>query len=156
MTETTTDPNAPTEHKLPSGLTVTLRSYRTLKRPDMHAVWACGGSAPAEHDALMGMLVTASSDPAFATPFGTDVLDRLDGADYIALYRLVNDAWRMVNGLDVLPDPDDYQDPKAPTTASSGSAPDSEVTIPLTSAANGTTSPTTSTSTAPADGRPVS
>jgi len=121
----------------------------------MHTVWAAGG-APGEHDALMEMLVIASSDPQFPPPFGTHVLDRLDGADYIALYRLVNDAWRMVNGLTVLPNPDDFADPKAPTAGSNDSAPASAAIIHLASAANGTTSPTTNTSTARADGRPAS
>lgn len=157
MADQSTDPNAPAEHTLPSGLTVTLRSYRTLKRPDMHTVWAAPG-APGEHDALMALLVVETSDTAaFPVPFTTDVLDRLDGADYIALYKLMGDAWRMVNGLTVLPNSDDYQDPKAPTTASNGSAPASAATTsPSSPAVNGTTSPTTSTSTAPAAGRPVS
>lgn len=155
MTDQTPDPNAPAEHTLPSGLKVTVRSHRTLKRPDMHTVWAAQG-APGEHDALMQMLVEESSDPAFPAPFTTDVLDRLDGEDYIALYRLVNPAWRMVNGLPVLPNSDDYQDPKAPTTESNGSAPGSRATTSPASAANGTTSQTTSTSTEPAAGRPAS
>lgn len=155
MTDQTPDPNAPAEHTLPSGLKVTLRSHRTLKRPDMHTVWAADG-APAEHDALMRMLVAETSDPAYPAPFTTDILDRLDGEDYIALYRLMNSAWRMVNGLPVLPNPDDFADPKAPTTASNGSDPDSKATTSLVSAANGTTSPTTSTSTEPAAGRPAS
>lgn len=156
MTDHTPDPNAPAEHTLPSGLKVTLRSHRTLRRPDMHTVWAAQ-DAPGEHDALMQMLVTETSDPAFPAPFTTDVLDRLDGEDYIALYRLVNPAWRMVNGLTVLPNPDEHQDPKAPTTASNGSAPGSaDTTSPASPDAPGTNSTTTSTSTAPAAGRPAS
>lgn len=156
MTDPNPDPNAPTQHTLPSGLEVTLRSYRTLKRPEMHTVWAALG-APGEHDALIELLVTASSNPEFPVPFTIDVLDRLDdGADYIALYKLVGNAWRMVNGLTVIPNPDDHQDPKAPTTASNGSAPASAATSSLTSAEPGTTSPTTNTSTAPGTGRPAS
>ncbi len=155
MAEHIPDPNAPAQHILPSGLKITLRSYRTLKRPEMHTVWAAQ-SGPGEHDALMALLVTESSDPAFPVPFTTDVLDTLDGADYIALYRLVSNGWRMVNGLTVLPNPDDYQDPKAPTTASNGSAPASADTTSLTSADPGTTSSSTSTSTAPDTGPPAS
>lgn len=163
MTDPSTGPDE-REHTLPSGLTVTIRSHRTLRRPDIHAVWAAGNnageglSAAAQHEALMGILVSASSDPArLPIPLtSAAALDVLDPDDYIALYRLMNDGWRLVNGLSVAPNPDEYQDPKAPTAASNGSAPGSEATPSKGSTATtGTTSPTTSTSTAPADGVPT-
>ena len=159
-----TDPSAgpdEREHALPSGLTVTIRSHRVLRRTDIHKVWAAGAAAPdglgtaAEHDTLMGLLVASTSDPErFPIPLTAEALDRLDGADYTALYRLVQDGWRLAYGISVAPNPDDYQDPKAPTTASNGTAPASEVTSSKTTAPTGTTSTTTSTSTAPEDGPP--
>ena len=160
MTETPTplvDPGAPREHKLPSGLTVTLASHRTLRRPDIHRVWASvtdpDMAAAQEHDTLMGMLATAISDPSYELPLTTESLDRLDPDDYLGLYRLVDEAYRLVHGLSVIPRQDDYEDPKAPTTESNGSAPGSRGTMSSPSpGTTGTTSATTSTSTEPADG----
>lgn len=150
-------PNAPSEHKLPSGITVTLRSHRTLRRPDIQAVWRSVTDpdlfGPQQHDALVMMLVVGCSDERFPVPLTPQALDLFDGDDYIALYTLVNDAYRLVNGLSVLPRPDDYQDPKAPTTESNDSAPDSRVTPSSPSPeTTGTISPTTSISTALEDG----
>lgn len=182
MTDPSTSPDE-REHALPSGLTVTVRSHRTLKRADIHAVWAAGNQAPegnsaaAQHDKLMELMVTATSDPVrYPLPFaaGTPArpatldgpavdavpgtLDLLDGGDYIALYRIVGDGYRLANGLSVVPDPDGYQDPKAPTTASNGSSPasaDTDSTSSPSPAMIGTTSTTTSISTAPAHGTPA-
>jgi len=162
MTDPSTGPDARV-HTLPSGLTVTIRSHRTLRRPDIHRVWAAANNAPegltaaAQHEALMGLLIAASSDqqvlPVPVT--ATEALDRLNADDYIALYRLMNNGYRLVNGLSVVPDPDEYEDPKAPTAESNDSAPDSAATTSIPSTATtGTTSPTTSTSTAPEDGPP--
>ena len=162
MTDPSTSPDE-REHTLPSGLTVTIRSHRVLRRADIHTVWAADNNAKpglgtaAEHDALMGLLVASTSDPErYPVPLTPAALDRLDGADYTALYRLMGDGWRLANGLSVVPNPDDYQDPKAPTTASNGSAPVSADTPSRTTAPTGTTGTTTSTSTAPEDGPPAS
>lgn len=152
------------EHALPSGLKVTIRSYRTLRRRDIQAVWAAGNTAEdgkegaAQHDALMGLLVASTSDPAtYPLPLTPDTLDRLEGADYTALYRLMNNGWRLANGLSVMPNPDEWADPTRPTPESSGSSPGSEDSPSTTSTGTtGTTSPTTSTSTEPEDGRPPS
>lgn len=157
-----TSPDGPREHTLPSGLKVTVRSHRALRRPDIHAVWAAGNQAPegnqaaAQHDKIMELMVTATSDPGrYPVPLSADTLDLLDGADYIALYRLVSDAYRLANGLSIVPNPDEYQDPKAPTTASNGSSPgsgDTERTSNPSPATTGTISKTTSTLTAPGSG----
>lgn len=164
MTDPSTSPDE-REHTLPSGLKVTVRSHRTLKRADIHAVWAAGVEAgerdnlPAQHDKLMELLVTATDNPLYPVPLTAETLDLLGGADYIELYRLVGNGYRLANGLSVVPDPDDYQDPKAPTTASSGSSPASADTAPTsnpTPATTGTPGTTTSTSTAPASGRSTS
>lgn len=162
MTDPSTGPDE-REHTLPSGLTVTIRSHRALRRPDIQAVWAAGNNAPpgfeaaAQRDKLMELLVASTSDPEnFPAPLSAATLDRLDGPDYTALYRLMNDGYRLVFGLSVVPDPDGHEDPKAHTTASNGSAPGSaDATSKASTATTGTTSPTTSTSTAPADGAPT-
>ena len=173
-----TDPSAsPDEqqHTLPSGLTVTIRSHRTLRREHIHQVWAAGNTAPpgldaaAQHDKLMELLVTSSSDPErFPVPFTTGladpdgnytpgVLDRLDGADYTALYRLMANGWRLANGLSVAPNPDEWADPTRPKPESNGSNPGSADTPSKDSpGATGTTSTTTSTSTELEDGPPAS
>lgn len=163
MTDPSTGPDE-REHTLPSGLTVTIRSHRTLRREHIHAVWAAGNTAEpglgtvAQHDKLMQLLVAGTSDPEkFPAPLTAEALDRLDGADYTALYRLMANGWRLANGLSVVPDPDEYQDPKAPTTASNGSAPGSaDTTSKDFPGATGTTSTTTGTSIEPGDGLPAS
>lgn len=165
MTDPSTSPDE-REHTLPSGLTVTVRSHRALKRADIHAVWAAGSQAPegndvaAQHDKLMELLVTSTSDPdRYPIPLTPACLDLLDGGDYIALYRLVGNGYRLANGISVVPNPDDYQDPKAPTAASNGSSPasaDTERTSSPSPATTGTPGTTTSTSTAPASGRSTS
>jgi len=164
MTDPSTGPDGAREHTLPSGLKVTVRSHRTLRRADIHQVWAAGNnadeglSAAAQHDKLAELLVESTSDPArYPVPLAPPTLDLLDGADYTALYRLMDNGWRLANGLSVVPNPDDYADPKAPKPESSGSSPDSEdsPSSPSTDA-TGTTSPTTSTSTEPEAGRPSS
>lgn len=162
MTDPTTTAADEQEHTLPSGLKVTIRSHRVLKRADIQAVWAAGANAKpgmemaAQRDKLIELLATAtgvqSGEPI---TMSADYLDLLDGADYIALYKLMNNAYRLANGLSVVPNPDDYQDPKAPTAASNGSNPasaDTEPTSNATPATTGTTSRTTSTSTAPDSG----
>jgi hypothetical protein len=160
MTEASTSPDE-REHTLPSGLKVTVRSHRALRRADIHAVWAAGNNAEpgldaaGQHDALMGLLVASTSDPElYPVPLTAAILDRLDGADYTALYRLMDDGWRLANGLSVAPNPDDYQDPKAPTTELNDIAPASGVVSSRTTAPTGTTSTTTTTSTAPEAGAP--
>jgi len=164
MTDPSTGPDE-REHTLPSGLTVTVRSHRVLRRADIHRVWAAGNTAApgmssaAQNDALMGLLVASTSDPEkYPVPLTTEALDRLtehDNRDYFALYRLMGNGYRLVNGLSVIPDPDEYEDPKAPTAESNGSAPGSaDTTSSPSTATTGTTSTTTSTSTAPEDGPP--
>lgn len=163
MTDPSTGPDE-REHTLPSGLKVTVRSHRVLRRADIHAVWAAGNTAPpgldaaGQHDKLMELLVASTSDPQqYPAPLTAAALDRLDGADYTALYRLMNDGYRLANGLSVVPNPDEHADPKAPTTASNGSAPGSKASPSSRSTdATGTTSTTTTTSTTPADGPPPS
>ncbi|HWU23643.1 MAG TPA: hypothetical protein VN088_19045 [Nocardioides sp.] len=127
MTDPSTGPDE-REYTLPSGLKVTIRSYKALRRADIHRVWAAGSDAElnqaAEREALMAVLVTSTSAPdTFPIPLTTAALEQLDGGDYIALYRLMNDGWRLANGLTVVPNPDDYQDPKAPMPESTGSVP---------------------------------
>lgn len=164
MTDPSMNPDEPRTHKLPSGLEVTIRSHRSLRRADIHKVWAAGNnadeglSAPAQHDVLIGLLVESTSDPAaYPVPLTPDALDRLDGADYTALYRLMDNGWRLANGLSIIPNPDEWPDPTRPRPESSGTSPDSgdSPSSPSTDA-TGTTSGTTSTSTEPEGGLPAS
>ena len=174
MTDPSTGPDE-REHTLPSGLTVTIRSHRWLRREHIHQVWAAGNNAPpgldaaAQHDKLMELLVATSSDPErFPVPFTTGysdpvgnytpgVLDRLDGADYTALYRLMNDGWRLANGLSVAPNPDEWADPTRAKPESNGTSPGYADTMssPFPDA-TGTTPTTTSISIEPGDGLPAS
>lgn len=162
MTDPSTGPDE-REHTLPSGLKVTVRSHRVLRRPDIHAVWAAGNNAEpgndaaAQHDTLMRLLVASTSDlERYPVPLTAEALDRLDGTDYTALYRLMNDGWRLVNGLSVVPIPDDFADPTRPKPESNATSPGSTDTSSTTTAPTGTTSTTTTTSTAPEDGPPAS
>ena len=102
MTDPSTSPDE-REHTLPSGLKVTVRSHRYLRREHIHKVWAAGNTAQpgnetaAQRDALMGILVESTSDPQTypvpltagayneADEYVPGILDRLDGADYIAV-----------------------------------------------------------------------
>lgn len=163
MTDPSTGPDE-REHTLPSGLTVTIRSHRALRREHIHAVWAAGNNAApgldtaAQHDKLMELLVASTSDPEkFPAPLTAEALDRLDGADYTALYRLMANGWRLANGLSVAPNPDEWADPTRPKPESNGSNPGSADTPSKDSpGATGTTSTTTSTSTELEDGPPAS
>lgn len=121
-------PDAPADHKLPSGITVTLRSHRTLRRPDIHRVWKSVTdpdlAGAQQHDELIRMLVTGCADPRYPVPWTAETLDLLDADDYLAAYQAVGDAYRLVTGQSVIPRPDDYADPTPPTPASSGTDPD--------------------------------
>ncbi len=121
------DPDAPREVKLPSGLTVTLRSHRDLRRRDIHRVYgAVTGDGPSRiemYDALIELLVTASSDQRHPVPFTADVLEALDPDDYLALWGEIQDAYNLVTGRSVLPRVDDHADPTPPTTESNDSDP---------------------------------
>lgn len=173
MTDPSTSPDE-REHTLPSGLKVTVRSHRYLRREHIHKVWAAGNNAgpgleaAAQHDALMGILVESTSDPhTYPVPLtaGTrddegnytqGALDRLDGADYTALYRLMDNGWRLANGLSVAPNPDEWADPTRPKPESSATSPGSKGTSSTIAAPTGMTSTTTTTSTEPEDGPPAS
>jgi hypothetical protein len=158
MTDPSTSPDEQL-HTLPSGLSVTIRSHRVLRRADIHEVWAAGNNAQpgkstaAEHDALMRLLVSATSEPEkYPVPLTTETLDRLDGADYTALYRLMSNGWRLANGLSVAPNPDEHADPTQPKPESSATPPGSEDSRSRDTEPTGTTSTTTTTSTAPEAG----
>lgn len=162
MTDPSTGPDE-REHALPSGLTVTIRSHRWLRREHIHQVWAAGNTAEpgletaAQHDKLMQLLVAGTSDPEkFPAPLTAEALDRLDGADYTALYRLMANGWRLANGLSVAPNPDEWADPTQPKPESNGTSPGYADTMssPFPDA-TGTTPTTTSTSIEPGDGLPA-
>lgn len=149
MTEPLPDPDAPTEHTLPSGLKVTVASHRTLRRPDIHKVWAAVTDSDLfkaqTHDALAGILATVAGKPLS----GED-LDMLRPDDYLRVYTLMEPAYRLITGQSVLPNPDDHDDPKAPSGESNATAPDSKASPSNDgSTPNGTSSPTPITNGSP-------
>lgn len=108
-----------TRHDLPSGNWVEIRDYRELTGHDVRRVNSSitGAGAQAVSDmraTLIECLVEAwSFDHALpATPATTGLLG---AADYVALEKLTGNAFRLVNGQAVIPDPDEHADPTPPT-----------------------------------------
>jgi hypothetical protein len=128
------DPMAPTRHTLPSGKIVEAVSARTLTGADMAAAW---GAQPAStymenvtamRNTLIARMVTEIEPGARSTT-------KLDGTveavlaqqpdDWKRLYMLapVTDAMGLLQGTSVIPDVDEWEDPKAPTTPNSEPSP---------------------------------
>lgn len=133
------DPDAPTVKTLPSGKIVEIRSHRTLLGSDIAAALASqpGGAWMANSVAMRNHFICALVAEIEPGRAGTPVLDGTEetllaqrGDDYRALYGTVDDAIALTLGLSVIPDIDEYEDPKAPTTATSGSRPGSEADDP--------------------------
>lgn len=106
-------------HELPSGGWVELRDHRELNGHDVRAVHSAitGTGARAVVDmraALIEALVTGWSYP-YPLPATTASAGLLRADDYVKLQGLTEDAYRLVNGLSVVPDSDEHADPKAPT-----------------------------------------
>lgn len=154
MSDTTTeppvDPNAPTEHTLPSGKKVSVRSPRTLLGAHVRTVIGAQGVGGMQgvvdaHSALIALMVTELEPGHAATPVLAEVapldgtietlqayaqamtaVDAQRGDDYRRLYTLMQPAWRIAAGLDNITD--DYEafaDPKADTSQASGQPPSS-------------------------------
>lgn len=152
-TEAPQDPGAPVKKTLPSGKVVSIRSHRTLLGSDIAAAMAAqpGGAwmtnSVAMRNHFMAVMIT-ELEPGRAgtavltgarTPDGTpESVKAFDAAlaavlaqradDYRAMYDTTNDAISLVLGLSVISDIDDLDkaqidDPKAPTTPTSGSGP---------------------------------
>lgn len=127
------DPDAPTRHTLPSGKIVEVRSHRTLLGAEVAAAIAAqtGDGMRSVVDVRNALIAALASElePGRA---GTPVLDGTvaavlaqRGDDWRVLYGLATEAWRLTMGLSVVPDIDGYEDPKAPTQATSDSGLDS-------------------------------
>jgi hypothetical protein len=126
------DPNAPTRHTLPSGKVVQVRSHRTMTGDDGdHAICSqTGGGARGVYDVYNNLAA------AFITEIepGKAGKPRLDGTveavkaqridDYNLLHGLVKEHYALATGRSVIPDLDEWQDPKAPTRDSSAPRPD--------------------------------
>ena len=127
------DPNAPKRVTLPSRKVVEVRSHRTLLGADVDAVIAAQSGPGARgvydiYNALVARMVT-ELEPGTA---GTPVLDSTVDAvlaqradDYNRLHTLLADAYALVTGRSVIPDLDQWEDPKAPTGDGSAQKPDS-------------------------------
>lgn len=121
------DPNAPTRHTLPSGKVVEIRSHRTLLAADVEE--ALGAQV---YDSwmrnVMAMRTVLVARTAAEVEPGTGGCPALDGTveavraqradDYRALFPLVTPAMDLVLRNSVIPDVDEWEDPKAPTTPS--------------------------------------
>lgn len=138
-TEAPQDPGAPIKKTLPSGKVVEIRSHRMLLGSDIAATLAAqpGGAwmsnAVAMRNHLIAVLVTQIEPGRAGTPVLDGTVETVlaqRGDDYRALYGSVEDALALVLGLSVIPDFDEYEDPKAPTTGSSGSKPSSGADSP--------------------------
>lgn len=129
------DPDAPIKKTLPSGKVVEIRSHRTLLGSDIAAALASqpGGAwmvnSVAMRNHFMATLVTEIEPGRSKAPTldgSVAAVEAQRGDDYRALYSSVDEAMALALGLSVIPDIDGYEDPKAPTTATSDSRPDSE------------------------------
>jgi hypothetical protein len=108
-----------TRHTLPSGAWVEIRDYRELTGRDVKKVIASVTGRGAQYwvdqrAALLEILVENWSY-AFALPASSAATDLLRADDYVALQELMNDAYNLVNGVSVLPNSDDHEDPTPPT-----------------------------------------
>jgi hypothetical protein len=150
-TEPPLDPNAPTEHVLPSGKKVSVRSPRTLLGSHVRTTMGAQGGGGMQgvvdaHSALIALTVTELEPGRAGTPVLVEAapLDgsletllayqaavaRVDGQrgdDFRELYRIVTPAWRVSAGLDnITDDYEAFDDPKADTGRASAQAPSSE------------------------------
>lgn len=130
-----TDPNAPVILDLPSGKKVQLRSHRSLLGAD--AVFALNaqtgtGNGNAEIRAALVARMATELEPGNA---GTPPLDgtiaavnaqRVDDASRLLLSKPVSEGYRLVAGISVVPDEDEWADPTGPTRDSSDSRSPSE------------------------------
>lgn len=135
-TEAPEDPNAPKRVTLPSGKVVEVRSHRTLLGTDVDAALGAQSGAGSwvrnvadVRAELIRRMVTEiepgrGGAPALDGTREATLSQRAD--DYRKLYTLVDDAFLLVTGQSVIPDYDEWADPKAPTAANSGPSPDSE------------------------------
>lgn len=149
-TEPPTDPNAPTTATLPSGKAVSIRSPRTLLGADVAAAIGAqtedGMQGVVEMRTALIALTVTETDPGRA---GTAVLTAVPGPDgtqeaadafktaiaavraqraddFRRLYSLVTPAWMVAVGASNIVDYQEFADPKASTSPSSGPSPSSE------------------------------
>lgn len=121
------DPNAPTRHTLPSGKVVEVRSHRTMDGNDADAA-ICSQTGPAArgvydvYNTLAARFITEIEPGAAGKPILDGTVDtvkaqRID--DYNLLHNLVKAHYDLAVGRSVIPDLDEWEDPKAPTRDSS-------------------------------------
>lgn len=128
------DPDAPQEHTLPSGKVVLVRSHRSLLGEDAAAAIAAQSAPGAQgvvdmHNELIRRMVTELKPGTGGAPPLDGTLDAITAQradDWRALYALVWEGYRVVTGLSVILNPDDFADPTAPPRDGSESKPSSE------------------------------
>lgn len=132
-TETPTppaDPNAPTVLDLPSGKKVQIRSHRTLLGGDgvfaLNAQSGTGNGNAEIRAALVARMATELEPGSAGTPALDGTIEavnaqRIDDASRLLLSKPVTEGYRLVVGLSVVPDQDEWEDPTGPTRDSSGS-----------------------------------
>lgn len=128
------DPNAPKQHTLPSGKVVEVCSHRTMTGDDGDAV-ICSQTGPGSRGVYDIYNTLAARFIKEIEP-GRGGKPQLDGTveavkaqridDYNQLHGLVREHYALVTGRSVIPDLDEWEDPKAPTRDSSAPRPDSE------------------------------
>lgn len=126
------DPDAPKRHTLPSGKVVEVRSHRTLTGTDATLALGMHTGGPSGAVAVRNRLIQIMVTEVAPGRGGTPVLDTTYAAvlnqradDWRKLYDLVGEGFNLVTGQSVIPDQDEYKDPKAPTTGTSDSEPGS-------------------------------
>jgi hypothetical protein len=106
-------------------MTVEMRDHHEFTGADVQDVWQAitAPGVVALRDmrlALVGKLLTSCSLPEkYPVPFTPETAMSLRADDYVALLELVEDAYKLVNGLSVIPRFEDYADPTPPTADSS-------------------------------------
>lgn len=131
--------DAPTVLDLPSGKKVQLRSHRSLLGAD--AVFALNaqtgtGNGNAEIRAALVARMATELEPgrAGAPPLDGTIAavhaQRIDDASRLLLAKPVTEGYRLVVGLSVVPDEEQWEDPTGPTRDTSDSRPPSEDAAP--------------------------
>lgn len=133
------DPDAPTTLTLPSGKVVQIRSHRTLVGADgIYALNAHSGTGNGNAEiraALVARMATEVEPGTGGKPPLDGTLEavhaqRLDDARQLLFAGPVTEGWRLVAGLSVVPDAEQWKDPTGPTRDSSGSKPPSAESAP--------------------------
>lgn len=133
------DPDAPMVLTLPSGKVVQLRSHRTLDGGDgIFALNAQTGTGNGNAEIRAGLVARMATElepgtggkPTLNGTLQAVHAQRLDDARQLLFATPVSEAWRLVAGLSVVPDQDEWADPTGPTRDTSDSRSPSQADAP--------------------------